>query len=257
MGTNQQNGTGNKGEVREFWERHPCGAEYVDAATPYLSPKFFDDSARIRYKYHYHIPRDIKILSKLKPGGKALEIGVGIGCDTELLIRNGFEVSGIDLTDAAAEATKARLKHHGLSADVKQGDAENLPFPDKNFDVVYSFGVLHHSPDTQKTLDEVHRVLKPGGLALIMLYHKDSLNYWAHVITNTQYDGFGDDRCPVERSYTKSEVQNMFQKFSTIDPKPDYLFGTGWGRVNWFAPEFIKRPIGKYFGWHLMIWATK
>ena len=256
MSNNKKN-EGDLAEVKAFWNRHPCGAEYVDDEAPYLSPKFFDESKRIRYKYHYHIPRDISELKRLRPGGRALEIGVGIGCDTEQLVRSGFNVSGIDLTEVAVEATNARLQHHGLIADVKQGDAENLQFPDNHFDVVYSFGVLHHSPDTQKTLDEVHRVLKPGGLALIMLYHKNSLNYWAHVITKTQYDGFKGDWCPIERAYTTNEVKNMLQKFTSVATKPDYLFGTGWGRVNWFAPEFIKRPIGKFIGWHLMIWATK
>jgi ubiquinone/menaquinone biosynthesis C-methylase UbiE len=186
-----------------------------------------------------------------------LEIGVGIGCDTELLCRSGFDVFGIDLTDQAVEATKARLAHYGFKADIRQGDAEHLPFAENSFDAVFSFGVLHHTPDTQKSIDEVYRVLKPGGVALIMLYHKDSLNYWAHVVTNTQYDGFKGDWCPVERAYTKGQARNMFSKFSTVKLKPDYLFGTGWGRLNWFAPMFIKKPLGKLFGWHLMIRATK
>ena len=244
-------------DVKAFWERNLCGHEYIKSEFKVNSKEYFDDGQRIRYKYHYHIPRDIEILSKIKPGGKVLDIGVGIGCDTELLCKKGFEVFGIDLTSRSVESTRARLNFYGLKADIKQGNAEKLDFPDNTFDAVYSFGVLHHTPDTEKAINEVHRVLKPNGIALIMLYNKQSLNYWAHVVTKTQYDGTKNDFCPVERAYTKKQVKRMFQRFSQIKIKPDYLFGTGWGRVNWFAPMIIKKPLGKLIGWHLIIWATK
>ena len=163
----------------------------------------------------------------MKPKGKVLEIGPGMGCDTQLLCEKGFDVTAIDLTPKSVETTKARLTHYNLPTVVMVGNAEKLQFGNETFDAVYSFGVLHHTPDTQKSIDEVYRVLKKGGVALIMLYNRWSLNYVAHLITHTQFDGTKKDPCPEEKSYTRQEILKMFSKFSTVEIKPDYLFGTG------------------------------
>ncbi len=245
----------NIGDVKDFWERNLCLDKFLKSE--YLTGEYFKESSRLRYKYHYHIPAAIKMLSASKPGGKTLEIGVGMGDDTLLLCQNGFDVTGIDLTEKSIEATSARLNFHNLSADLKTGDAEELEFDDETFDIVYSFGVLHHSPDTPKTVSEVHRVLKKDGIALIMLYHKRSLNYLMHRVTNTSFDGSKDDPCPEEKAYQISEIKNMFVSFSSIEVQPDYLFGTGWKWVNYLVPVFVKKFWARWFGWHLMIWATK
>jgi ubiquinone/menaquinone biosynthesis C-methylase UbiE len=242
-------------EIRDFWNRNLCMDNLIKA--PYLSTEYFRESTELRYKYHYHIPRDIEQLSKMKPGGKVLEIGPGMGCDTQLLCEKGLEVTAIDLTSKSVETTKVRLAHFNLPAVVITGNAEALQFQDETFDAVYSFGVLHHTPDTYKSIDEVHRVLKKGGIALIMLYNRKSLNYLAHVITRTQFDGTRKDPCPEEKAYTKQEIIKMFNNFSAVMVKPDYLFGTGWKQINWFVPLFIKKPLGKLIGWHNMIWAVK
>jgi ubiquinone/menaquinone biosynthesis C-methylase UbiE len=242
-------------DVKDFWNRNLCLDSYLQSE--YLSKEYFEEGAKLRYKYHYHIPRDIEILSKLKPNGKALEIGLGMGCDTQLLCEKGFDVTGVDLTPKSVEATTARLKFYNLKADVRTGNAEALDFDDGTFDVVYSFGVLHHTPDTQKAINEVHRVLKSDGIALIMLYNKNSLNYWAHLITGTQYDGTKKDPCPVERAYTKSEIRKLCSRYSKVDIRVDYLFGTGWKKVNYVMPLFAKKALGKLIGWHSMIWALK
>jgi ubiquinone/menaquinone biosynthesis C-methylase UbiE len=89
----------------------------------------------------------------------------------------GAGVSAIDLTDKVFELTKSRLKIQGLSSEVQKPDAENLPFDDQSFDVVVSFGVLHHTPDTEKALAEIFRVLKADGRIMLMLYHRNSFAY--------------------------------------------------------------------------------
>ena len=108
-------------------------------------------------------------------GKRTLEIGVGLGADHQKLAEHGAILSGIDLTPRAINHTKRRFELMGLNSQLQIADAENLPFEDNSFDAVYSWGVLHHSPDTQKAVNEVYRILKPGGLAKIMIYNKHSL----------------------------------------------------------------------------------
>ena len=242
-------------EVHDFWNRNLCMDDYMKSE--YLSKEYFEESRELRYRYHYHIPRELKKLKGIKNEGKALEIGLGVGVDTHFLCELGYDVTGVDLTEKSVEATSARLAFYNAPGTIAIGNAEALDFDDETFDIVYSFGVLHHTPDTQQSIDEVLRVLKKGGIALIMLYHRRALNYLAHVITATQFDGHKDDPCPVERAYTRREVRQLFSKFAQIGVEVDYLFGTGWGRVNYFVPMGLKKLLGRYIGWHLMIKATK
>jgi ubiquinone/menaquinone biosynthesis C-methylase UbiE len=105
-----------------------------------------------------------------------LEIGVGMGADhLEWAKSSPRSLTGIDLTPRAIDFTAERLSLHGLRSSLEVGDAENLPFPDDSFDIVYSWGVLHHSPNTLRAIREVHRVLRPGGVAKVMVYHAASL----------------------------------------------------------------------------------
>jgi ubiquinone/menaquinone biosynthesis C-methylase UbiE len=106
---------------------------------------------------------------------RVLEIGVGLGADHQSFAEAGAEMTGVDLTPRAIEHTRRRLELFGLKSQLACGDAEKLPFADASFDVVYSWGVLHHSPNTPQAFREVHRVLKPGGTARIMIYSKYSL----------------------------------------------------------------------------------
>ncbi len=101
-----------------------------------------------------------------------LEIGVGLGSDDQRFAGSGALLSGMDLTERALEHTQRRSVLFGLSSELAVGDAERLPFEDKTFDIVHPWGVLHHSPDTPRADSEVYRVLKAGGKALILVYHK-------------------------------------------------------------------------------------
>ena len=108
---------------------------------------------------------------------KVLEIGCGIGTDGAQFARAGADYTGIDLTQAAIDLARERFASSGLPGDFRVSDAENLDFPDDSFDLVYSHGVLHHTPDIEAAVREIHRVLKPGGRAMVMLYHRGSYNY--------------------------------------------------------------------------------
>ncbi|HTG16518.1 MAG TPA: class I SAM-dependent methyltransferase [Blastocatellia bacterium] len=96
---------------------------------------------------------------------------------------HGALYTGVDLTEASVELVRTRFALEGLTAELRTADAENLPFADAGFDLVYSHGVLHHTPDTQRAINEVHRVLRPGGTAMVMLYHKNSFNYHVNIMT--------------------------------------------------------------------------
>jgi len=114
---------------------------------------------------------------------KVLEVGSGAGAHSALFCKEGARITSLDLTVDRVIATQKKLEiiDNSNNSFVLQGDAENLPFKDNFFDIVYSNGVLHHTPNTQKSIEEVRRVLKPGGSAVIMLYAKHSYLYWINI----------------------------------------------------------------------------
>jgi ubiquinone/menaquinone biosynthesis C-methylase UbiE len=108
-------------------------------------------------------------------GRDVLEIGVGLGADHQRFAEAGATLHGIALTPRAVEHTQRRLRAFDLSSSLAVGDGEHLAFPDGGFDLVYSWGVIHHSPDTAAAAREIHRVLKPGGTAKVMIFHTWSM----------------------------------------------------------------------------------
>lgn len=166
-------------QVQEFWNAHPCGDHIVGG----LRGRYDDDHERFfraydawRYDRESHIPDCLDLTDW---GGKqVLEIGLGQGAESEQLIRRGARWSGLDLTRESVDRVAARLRLHGLDHDrLVQGSALEIPWPDDSFDVVFSHGVLHHVPDIHRAQAEIHRVLRPGGLLVAMLYARRSLNY--------------------------------------------------------------------------------
>jgi len=162
-----------KARVREFWQQHPCGTKFSDAEMG--SREFFDRIEKHRYEKEWHIP-DAADFAGAR-GLKVLEIGCGIGTDGAQFAKAGADYTGIDLTEAAIDLARRRFVLAELKGDFCVSDAERLDFPDDSFDLVYSHGVLHHTPDIEAAVAEIHRVLKPGGRAVVMLYHRGSYNY--------------------------------------------------------------------------------
>jgi SAM-dependent methyltransferase len=155
-----------KGRVRAFWERTPCGS--WDATAPEGTSEYFAQIERRRYELEPFIPRYADFASTR--GQAVLEIGVGLGTDHVQFARAGARLSGVDLTEHGIDLVRRRLELEGLASDLRQADAEHLPFADGSFDVVYSWGVLHHTPDTDRAVREARRVLRPGGRLCVMLY---------------------------------------------------------------------------------------
>ena len=165
---------GLKEQVRAFWQSHPCGTKFTEGVE-LGSPEFFRRVEEFRYAKEGHILRAADFASA--GGLKVLEIGCGLGTDGVQFAKAGADYTGVDLTEAAVQLARRNFEWRGLKGEFRTADAENLDFPDDTFDLVYSHGVLHHTPDTERAVREVHRVLKPGGRAVVMLYHRDSLNY--------------------------------------------------------------------------------
>ena len=162
-----------KERVRAFWQAHPCGTKFSDAAMG--TPEFFERVEAHRYTKEWHIPEAADFAGAR--GLRVLEIGCGLGTDGAQFAKAGADYTGIDLTEAAIELARRRFECSGLQGEFRVADAENLDFADGSFDLVYSHGVLHHTPDTARAVQEIHRVLKPGGRAVVMLYHRNSYNY--------------------------------------------------------------------------------
>ena len=166
-----------KVRVRAFWQANPCGVKFADAEPG--TRHFYELVEAHRYTKEWHIPIAADFPSAR--GLKVLEIGCGLGTDGAQFAEAGADYTGVDLTEAAVELARKRFELFGLAGKFQTADAENLDFADESFDLVYSHGVLHHTPETGKAIREIHRVLRPGGKAVVMLYHRGSYNYRVNI----------------------------------------------------------------------------
>ena len=159
--------TASKTAVHDFWNAAACGEAL------YLAADGYERQAQIRYELEPYIAEFADFTGS--HGKRVLEIGVGLGADHQRFAQSGARLTGIDLTETAVGHTKKRFDILGLESQLTVGDAESLPLADNSFDVVYSWGVLHHSPDTPRAISEVYRVLSADGVARVMIYHKWSM----------------------------------------------------------------------------------
>jgi SAM-dependent methyltransferase len=190
-----------------------------------------DAQARTRYElepYIFDFARFADARDK-----DVLEIGVGMGVDhLEWAKPSPRSLTGIDLTPRAIELTQARLDAYELTSRLECGDAEQLPFADNSFDIVYSWGVLHHSPDTPRAIGEVYRVLRPGGVARVMIYHYWSITgylLWLRyglVAGRSLSDVYAKYlESPGTKAYTIKEAEVMFRDFSAVSSRSQLSFG--------------------------------
>lgn len=161
-----------KGQVKDYWNNQACGTQYTDKDKYTL--EYFEEIENERYS------KEPEIFSFAQfsryHGKKILEVGLGAGTDFLQWVRSGADAFGIDLTPEAVEHVEKRLSLYNLSAsEIKVADSEHLPYPDNTFDLVYSWGVIHHTPNTENAFSEIYRVCKPGGKCKVMIYHRHSL----------------------------------------------------------------------------------
>src|SRR5918995_3455850 len=212
-----------KQDVRTFWEREPCGSSLAEAAEG--TPDFFAEVERSRADLEPFIADYADFEGTA--GSRMLEIGVGLGTDLVRFARAGARVTGVDLTEHSVRLVRRRLELEGLEGDVRVADAEALPFEDGAFDKVYSWGVLHHTPDSGRAILEALRVLRPGGEVCIMLYARRSWVAWGMWVRHALLAGrplrplsevvaehMESDQT---KAFTKREVSAMFGDLRDIE----------------------------------------
>lgn len=165
--------------AESFWSQNQPGTRFSEATLG--SERFFKEVELHRYALESHI-LDVLDVARWS-GADVLEAGCGIATDGAQLARAGARYRAVDFSRAALGLARKRFGYEGLRGGFAQSSVTNLPFADSSFDMVLSHGVIHHVADTQAVVDEFHRLLRPGGTAIVMVYHRRSLNYYVNIMT--------------------------------------------------------------------------
>lgn len=259
--------------MQRYWQDNPCGDRYLTGASLAEGLK---EQARTRYELEPYIREFARF--EQAAGKHVCEVGVGVGADHEQWANaQPSLLVGVDLTPRGIELTRSRIPNH---CALLVGDAEHLPFGDATFDLVYSWGVIHHSPDTALAVSDIHRILRPGGMARAMIYNRRSIVgglLWA------RYGLLGGEprrsltdiyahhlESPGTKAYTWKEAEQMFADFSSVEIRTQLSFGdllqgrAGERHVGRIAPWvrglwprwLISRTLSR-FGLYLLIEARK
>ena len=207
-------------DVHSYWSVHTLGLQYV--SDPSLEPGTAEFFAHIRpwmnpYKFPWIMAR-IEREARLLQGKHLLEVGCGMGYDSLEFLKRGVRVTAIDLTENAVRMSAKHFELEGVKPEAVQvGNALELPFADGTFDAVWANGVLHATSNTQRAIDEVRRVLKPGGRAVIShFYRRPSWMWTVHRLAREPIEAHEEDP-PVNEFYTDEEVLAMFRGFQVVE----------------------------------------
>lgn len=253
-----------KEKVRRFWDQSPCGVKEVSGFTE-GSKEFFESLEKRRYRLNEFVPGLVQF--ERWRGKKVLEMGCGAGVDLVQFVRAEVETYGIDLSFRSIALAKRWLDLEGLRGFLCQTDAEDLPFQDNAFDLVYAWGVLHHTPDTLRAVREMIRVCKKGGEIFAMLYHRHSLvalQVWLRygllrgrpLASLRRLIAEHMESCGT-RAFTRKEAVQLFSgleemRLRTIVTRYDLRIGR-----RRFLPRFFSRWIPSSWGWFLVVRAKK
>ncbi|MEE2753638.1 MAG: methyltransferase domain-containing protein [Candidatus Latescibacterota bacterium] len=284
--------------VRHWWTKNPMVYGDTHGTPVYGRSKgkkrtfelgdrtFFDQVDQQFYEWNNPLHGPDGPFSRLFPykkyrGKRVLEIGCGMGTMSMNWARHGAKITPIDLTPTAVRQTRRRFTLHGLDGTPCQAQAERLPFPDNSFDHIYSWGVLHHTPNTAQTIRELHRILKPGGSTGVMLYNRHSVLYrfwvqfyegWLHreslhltpVELASRYgDGSREEGNPHTWPVTKHEVLNtLFTPFARtrtrlLGTELDNIFKRAMPGLGHVLPAIVKKAFARNWGWSMWIEAEK
>src|SRR2546421_6211311 len=260
--------------AREQLGKDPCGA--IHGRKHELDTREFFDAVE-QHRYREYAPWMPEVMGFNEfAGARLLEIGCGMGTDLLQFARGGAKVTGVDLTPRSVEISRQHLAVYNEPGDFAISDCETLPFAGDSFDVVYSNGVLHHTPDTVGAVGEIHRVLRPGGQARVMLYHRGSLAYWGQVIIRygilrgeflrgksaadimSRYVEFneGGGR-PLVKVYSRREARELFSMFRDVKIHVQQLTREEFYFLSRLIPESIFRTLRTTIGWNVIISAQR
>ena len=260
-----------KDEVQRQWDNDPAGSHYVKAAEPHTL-RWFEEAEAYRYgEYAPWMAETMEFAGHR--GERVLEIGGGMGTDLSQFARNGALITDLDLSSGHLELAKENFRLRGLPGEFVLHDAEALVFADNSFDLVYSNGVLHHTPNTRQVVEEIYRVLRPGGRAIVMMYAENSLHYWRNLVwaiglkeQQLLTHSIGEIMSrSVERSdnaaarplvkvYTPRRLRSLFKGFVDIDIVQRQMVAAEVPRGLTWVPLPV---LGRMMGWNLIIKARK
>jgi ubiquinone/menaquinone biosynthesis C-methylase UbiE len=248
-------------DVKSYWEQEACGTqEKVVGKLEKFTREWFERVENHRYQaepFIHSVAQFTRYHSK-----KILEVGVGAGTDHLQWARAGAECYGVDLTDEAIETTRRRLETYGFHSNLKKFNAETLPFEDNFFDVIYSWGVIHHTEHPDLIIKRIHRALKPGGIFIGMMYGRYSIKAFRLWLKHSLLKG--KPWCSVAdviwnhmeslgtKAYTTDEIGALFSQFSKVDI--DKLITKS---DTSKLPDWISKIIPNSLGWYITIKAFK
>ena len=253
-----------KRAIAQFWDRWPCGAhELVSSET--TARGYFEAIARLRYGRGDHVI-DLFDLRAWEVK-RVLEVGCGIGTDLCQFALSAAQVAGIDVSPESTKLARRALDARGLAGWVMVADGENLPFADRSFDLVYTWGVVHHCVSPAQVVAEIFRVLKPGGELITMVYNRHSvlaLQVWIRygLLRGRPFASIRSLMArhlesPGTRAYTRAEAAELFSTFDRVSiesvvTRYDIRLGR---RV--FLPRWLRRAVPRKYGWFIVLRGTR
>ena len=248
-------------EIQRYWNQRIHDLEMTDQ--PVGTRAFFDELDEYRFDKLRYLPQVVNFGGF--QGKRLLEVGCGIGTDLTRFARGGARVSGVDLSETAIALARQTLAWHDVAAEeLRVANGEALPYPDASFDVVYGHGVIQYTDDPARLIREAHRVLKPGGTGIFMVYNRIS---WLNALSKVMKVALEHEDAPVLRKFSIGEYRALLAPFADVRLVPERFpvksrlhkgwkgvaFNTCYVETSNALPRAWVRPLG----WHLMAFCRK
>lgn len=247
--------------VQEYWDRRPCNIRHSSKEVG--TKDYFDEVEKRKYFVEPHIPTFASFADW--NGKRVLEIGCGIGTDAVNFARAGAEYTGVELSIESLKVARKRFEIFSLEGNFVHADCENLDnsFQGATFDLIYSFGVLHHTPSLGKALEQIGKLCNAKSSVKVMLYAKNS---WKQIMIDARLDQpEAQAGCPIANSYLKEEVEQIFKskglQVNNIEQTHIFPYRIAeyreyrYVKEPWFEnmPENVFSALEASLGWHLLI----
>jgi ubiquinone/menaquinone biosynthesis C-methylase UbiE len=210
-------------KVKDYWNNQPCNIKH--SKKKFLSKKYFNEVRKKRYFVESHIPKFADF--KKYETKNVLEIGCGIGTDGIEFIKNGAKYTGVELSKKSLDIFSERIKVLNLTNKKNiliESSVENLTHvPKINYELIYSYGVIHHTPNMKKAFNEIYKIANKKTLIKIMLYAKYSYKNFMLDLTNYRYEA--QKSCPVVYKVDQKDVEKIIKnKFKILEISQDFIF---------------------------------